>query len=210
MTWIQIQSIAPPLDRPDVAIRLATAIRHADAMGLLPKHQTPVKRLDLSELARLLAYVRSAGIAQQPIMDLANAKGADAADRLADLLERVNEALLQSPSPAQEWPRSETILGPDLLSRLLGISESSLRRYRSRQRPTPDDVANRLHFLALVTSDLVGAYNDIGVRRWFDRSRPQLDGKAPAALLKGTWRPEDPGPTRVRELAEALSASPAT
>lgn len=208
--WTQFQSVAPPLDRPDVAIWLAATIRCADAMGLLPSQSTPVQRLDLPALRKLLAHVRAAGIAQQPIEDLAHAKDAPLAGRLAGLLERVNEALRESPSPIKEWPRSEAILGQDLLSRLLGISESSLRRYRSGHRATPDDVANRLHFIALVISDLLGAYNDIGVRRWFDRPRPQLSGKTPADLLVGAWCSSDSGPSSVRRLAESLTASSAT
>ena len=75
------------------------------------------------------------------------------------------------------------------LAELLGISLSSLRRYSSKQRETPDDVADRLHFVALLTSDLTGAYNDMGVRNWFSRKRALLDGKAPKNLLHGDWRP---------------------
>ena len=87
---------------------------------------------------------------------------------------------------------------------------SSLRRYLSGARSTPDEVAARLHFLALVTGDLAGAYNDVGIRRWFVRPRKLLGDRAPAHLLERTWRPEDPGPRRVRDLARALVPSPAT
>jgi len=208
MNWVHIQSVLPPLNQPGVAAPLAAAIRHADAMGLLPKQTAPVERLDLERLVRLLASVRNAGIARQPIADLPGQ--AASPGRLADLLELVDEALVESPSPQKEWPRCEDVLGSQLLSRLLDISESSLRRYRASRRETPDNVAGRLHFLALVISDLAGSYNDLGVRRWFDRPRPQLDGKTPAALLRGAWRPQDPGPSTVRELAESLTASPAT
>ena len=64
--------------------------------------------------------------------------------------------------------------------------------------------------LALVVGDLAGSYNDIGVRRWFHRKRTLLDGRAPAALLKGNWDPDDEGPMRVRELARELIALSAT
>ena len=33
--------------------------------------------------------------------------------------------------------------------------------------------------------DLAGAYNDIGVRRWFERQRTRLDGNTPAQALGG-------------------------
>ncbi|MGH9129840.1 MAG: hypothetical protein ACRDY2_13005 [Acidimicrobiales bacterium] len=95
-------------------------------------------------------------------------------------------------------------LGDDLLARLVGASPTSVGRYRRSQRPTPDPVAHRLHFLALVVADLAGSYNSRGVRRWFCRPRPQLDGLTPRELLAGGWDPEDPGPQRVAALAGAL------
>jgi hypothetical protein len=103
-----------------------------------------------------------------------------------------------------------TVLGPDLLRRLLGISPSSVRRYKGAARTTPDDVAGRLHFLSLVVADLSGAYNDIGVRQWFNRKRAQLGGYAPLDYLKEGWEPGEKGPCQVQDLARALTASPAT
>jgi hypothetical protein len=83
-------------------------------------------------------------------------------------------------------------------------------RYERGARRTPDAVAARLHFLALLIGDLAGAYNPIGIRRWFDRPRTALEGHAPAYLLAGPWQPEEAGPARVRELARALVDSAAT
>ena len=102
------------------------------------------------------------------------------------------------------------VLGLELLARLLGISESSARRYLSGSRSTPDSVAARLHFLAFVVGDLGGAYNDIGVRRWFDRPRRRLDGSTPAETLGERWSPDDEDARRVRDLARALLSSPVT
>ena len=129
---------------------------------------------------------------------------------LSALLEEMNEALNQSPAPAHEWRALQGVLGVDLLTRLLGVSPSSARRYISGRRSTPDAVAARLHFLAFVVGDLTGAYNDIGVRRWFDRPRERLDGNTPAQALGDEWSPGHDGPRRVRELARALASSPAT
>ena len=53
-------------------------------------------------------------------------------------------------------------------------------------------------------------YNDIGIRRWFDRKRSALDGRAPAQVLSGEWDPDDPGPARVRALARELVTLSAT
>ena len=130
--------------------------------------------------------------------------------RLSVLLEKISEALDQSPAPEREWHIMLDVLGLDLLARLLGISQSSARRYLSGSRSTPDTVAGRLHFLAFVVGDLAGAYNDIGVRRWFERRRKRLDGSTPAQALGERWSPDNDGPRRVQELASALRTSPAT
>ena len=53
------------------------------------------------------------------------------------------------PTPASEWHGVNRVLGGDVLARLLGISSSSVRRYLSGSRATPDEIAARLHFLAL-------------------------------------------------------------
>ena len=76
--------------------------------------------------------------------------------------------------------------------------------------PPPYVVAARLHFLAFVVGDLAGAYNEIGVRRWFERRRTRLDGNTPAQALGDEWLPEDDAPCRVRELARAHASPPAT
>ena len=104
----------------------------------------------------------------------------------------------------------QNVLGLDLLAQLLDNSQSSVRRYLSGSRPTPDKVAARLHFLAIIVGDLAGAYNDIGVRRWFARPRKQLNGHSPAQILSDCWLPNDEGSQRVRELAHALISSPTT
>jgi hypothetical protein len=129
---------------------------------------------------------------------------------LEQYLDQVTEALEASPVPASEWKQLIRVLGIDMLDKLLGISAASIRRYARTIRHTPDDVAARLHWLALVVGDLAGAYNEIGIRQWFARKRAQLDGRTPAQLLAGEWTPDDPGPQRVRTLAHALAGSPAT
>lgn len=110
-----------------------------------------------------------------------------------------------------EWPQLLELFGVDQLAHLLRISPSSVRRYKAHARMTPDDVAARLHFLALVAGELAGAYNDIGIRRWFDRKRTLLENRSPAEILtRHEWRPTDPGPSKVRDLARSLLSAPAT
>jgi hypothetical protein len=112
--------------------------------------------------------------------------------------------------PEFEWNRLTEVLGLELLPRLLGISPSSVRRYKAAARTTPDDVADRLHFLSLIVGDLSGAYNEIGIRQWFERKRAQLHGRTPLDRLKARWKPNQLGPRLVQDLARALIASPAT
>src|SRR5439155_9476816 len=125
-------------------------------------------------------------------------------------LETLIAALEASPVPKFEWTGLGRIFAPDDLAALMNVSLSSLKRYVSGERETPDDVAARLHFLALVVGDLAGSYNDVGIRRWFQRKRTRLDGRAPAQLLTGEWDPDDAGPRRVRELARELVTLSAT
>lgn len=87
---------------------------------------------------------------------------------------------------------------------MVGISTSSLTRYRAGERATPDLVAARLHVVAMIVSDLIGSYNDFGIRRWFQRPRKALDGKSPKEVLSRGWTPEDRDVRRVRDLARML------
>ena len=175
-------------------------------MGLLSRQITC---LDDAAMEGLGTGMAEAGIGQSFLSELHRLPCSDPA-RLSTLLEKINEALDESPAPAHEWRTLQETLGLDLLAKLLGVSRSSARRYLSGSRSTPDTVAARLHFLAFIVGDLSGAYNDIGVRRWFDRPRKRLDGNSPARLLTGRWLPDDEGPLRARELARALVSSPVT
>ena len=114
------------------------------------------------------------------------------------------EAIDGSPMPALEWPALLPTLGEELLADLVAVSLTSVRRYASGARRTPDDVADRLHTVALVVASLQGSYNDLGVRRWFHRPRTALSGKAPADVLAGDWSSDDPEVVAVRSLADSL------
>ena len=81
---------------------------------------------------------------------------------LAGAVAQINDQLEMSPQPAGEWAPVTGTLGEDLLAELVGVSVSSVRRYAGGSRVTPQDVAERLHFLALLIADLAGSYNDFG------------------------------------------------
>jgi uncharacterized protein (DUF2384 family) len=112
--------------------------------------------------------------------------------------------------PAFEWPAMLDLFGAERLAGLLGVSVASLRRYAKDERPTPDVVAARLHLLARIVAELRGAYSEVGVRRWFERPRTALRGRAPDDLLTGAWDPDGADAERVLALARALTSSPAT
>lgn len=206
MTMLRIESVGRPFDDPQVLPLAVAVLSRADAMGLLSRE---VSRLDDTVLPLLLEGMLEAGIGRTLAPGFYGASRSDPV-ALAVLLKKIVDALEGSPATAHEWRAVGSVLGLDLLGRLLGISPSSARRYWAGARATPDAVAARLHFLAFAVGDLAGAYNDAGVRRWFDRPRQLLGGSAPADLLGGNWSPEDDGPRRVAELARALRTSVAT
>ena len=186
---------------------LATeAWQRAEAMGLVKAED---RQREAPDVTAQITRVRDAGIARGPALRFDNVE-APTTEQAEDLLRAVIAALDASPMPEREWPVLAGVLAQEQLATLLGVSVSSLRRYVSGERDTPDDIAARLHHLALIVGDLAGAYNDVGIRRWFDRVRTALDGKTPAALLAGTWDPDDPGPKRVRDLARSLATVSAT
>ena len=202
MSILQIQSAESPYDEPGVAFLAASALGRAEAMGLW---SSAVSHLDGRIMEALGARAAEVGVGR-----LVRPPVASDPVETAAWLRALLEALGGSPVPASEWPALSRSLGLDLTARLVGISPSSARRYASEERTTPDAVAARLHFLALVVGDLAGAYSDVGVRRWFERRRAALGGRPPADLLTGDWAPEDEGPERVRELAADLAFSPVT
>jgi hypothetical protein len=175
-------------------------------MGLV---EPSTRQLDSADVVRLVDRIRDVGIARGPALRFDNVEG-PSIEETESLLRLVIAALEASPVAKHEWPAVSRVLDPDHLASLLGISASSLRRYLSGERDTPDDVAARLHHLALIVGDLAGAYNDVGIRRWFDRTRTALGDRTPAAVLAGEWNPDDPGPQQVRELARSLVSLSAT
>ncbi|MBI3029337.1 MAG: hypothetical protein HYY64_07505 [Candidatus Rokubacteria bacterium] len=207
---LRIESAKDPFTTPKLAAKGARALIRANAMGLLAEGERALT-LETSVFERLALRLSKAGIGKQVVAILTSPLGlARDPDQLERYLDSLTEALESSPVPGSEWKPVIGILGVDMAARLLGVSPASVRRYARAVRSTPDDVAIRLHCLALIVGDLASAYNEIGIRQWFDRKRVQLGGRSPAQLLRGEWKPDDPGPQQVRALAYALAGSPAT
>ncbi len=206
MAKIRITSAVRPFDSQRLARLAVGLITTAEAMGLLGEME--IRRLDLPTFRRIVDQLAAAGIGAEVQAVLSATSGEPR--EIAQLLGRLAAAVEESPVPAHEWRSLERLFGAEPLARLVGISTASVRRYLAGRRATPDGVASRLHFLATVVGDLAGAYNEIGIRRWFERRRQLLDGRSPAELLDGEWRPEGPEARRVRDLARSLGASAAT
>ncbi len=197
---------------PGLAQRLVGLFNRSAAMGVLS--DTAFTRLEPASIRSLVADLQqhglagSAGVGLAPLMRSRQTAWDSATERaLEQRLDQMAQALEDSPTPATEWPAMRTVFGDELLAALLRLSASSLRRYATGERPTPDATASRLHWLAMVASDLAGAYNHAGMRRWFERPRAQLGGKSPGATLGADWHPDDDEAVQVRALAAALSGA---
>jgi uncharacterized protein (DUF2384 family) len=206
MATIQIRSIEPPLDHPEATDAAVDVLKQMEAMGLLPQD---VEELTLDVMRSVASRAAEAGIGESAAASLRSGSRLSPT-RVASVLRELESALEGSPAPAFEWPATVELFGVDRLAALLGVSVASLRRYAANQRPTPDVVAARLHLVARIVAEVRGAYSEVGVRRWFERSRSQLGGRSPDTLLAGEWDPDGTGAERVLALARSLSASPAT
>ena len=202
MAHTQIKSKSGPIQIRSMRTLAIEVWRRAEGMGLVDANAS---QLDAADIPRLLKRVGDAGIARGAALHFDNVEPPSVAEAEA-LLKLVIAALDSSPAPKFEWPAVSRVIDAEQLAPLLNVSVSSLKRYASGERDTPDEVAARLHHVALIVGDLAGAYNEVGVRRWFERKRTALNGRAPAALLAGDWNPDDSSPQKVRELARSLVA----
>lgn len=175
---------------------MSRAVAYAETIRLVP----PGEGQSIVEAFRgALAELNRLGIGRRmgPLNASATVEGFE------KTAEAILSALENSPLPEAEWAPMSEILS-DELTGLLDISPSSVARYRSGERATPDPVAARLHVLAMIVSDLAGSYNDFGIRRWFRRPRTTLGGRAPEEILSGNWGPDAEDVIRVRNLAHSL------
>jgi hypothetical protein len=208
MTELRIKSISGPIAESPETVRwvLATVYR-ADLMDLLPKWVDENREIVLDEafLREFAAVVGNAGIGRGLTINLDHDLTRELSRaHLAETMQSIWQVLDDSPYPAGEWGGVRDRLGDEQLAELLDISTSSLRRYASGVRETPDEIAWRLHTLTRIIAALSGSYNDYGVRRWFQRPRAQLDGQTPAEVFTEAGGEDDEQLNSLVELAEAL------
>jgi len=212
MTNIHVSSSAQYDKHSALAFRLAHVFGRSAAMGLLSADE--VTELDASSVRGLVADLQqhglagNAGVNLAPLMqDAPKPWDAQTTQLLERRLDDLAQVLEDSPNPDTEWRSMREVFGDDVLASLVEVSPSSLRRYAAAERTTPDEIAAKLHWLAMVVSDLAGGYNALGMRRWFERPRAQLAGKSPRQALGTGWQPHDTAARAVRKLAAALSGA---
>ena len=195
---MNVQLLSEPTHQFDAPRAAVVTTRLAELMGLYTRPAG--KRIDGAVLGSVLAAAATAGLAEYV------AAGDDAAAPSERTVRALLDTLLASPRPAHEIVNLVAIFGYSGLERLSGTSEPSLRRYAAEDRQTPDPVARRLHFLATIVAILRGSFNAFGIRRWFERAHPALDGRAPAQLLGPGIEPEDDQSRAVMSAALGLLA----
>ena len=212
MLSIQIKSDSTPTTNLPLQQGLMALFARSAAMGMLPAER--VTLLDAASLRRLIDelqhwnLLRSAAVDLAPLLLKDPAElDAQTADRMTAELAKLVDTLDHSPSPPTEWATMRETFGDEPLARLVGVAEASLRRYAAGSRDTPQRVAERLHWLAMVVADLAGGYNTFGIRRWFERPRAQLQGQSPRQALGDDWGVDDEAAKKLRALAAALSGA---
>lgn len=196
--------MSAPFSASDASAAAARVIAFAATIGLL--EDVSVRALDLPTWTRVVRRLRDLGIGKIRVAATSPQYGTRS-EELVRSIDVIYDAIEASPMPGSEWRSMRELLKDELLERLVNVSRQSIQRYFRGERETPQKVADRLHTVALIASDLAGSYNEFGIRRWFERPRAQLAGKAPAEVLKGDWNPDADGPRRVRALAAALSGA---
>ncbi len=206
MKDIRLESMSAPFSESGSGAAAARVIAFAATTGLL--ENVNVRALDMPTWKMVVKRLRDLGVGRMQGHMASGTRELEGSE-LSRAIESLYDAIEGSPMPASEWTSMRTLLKDELLERLLGISRPSIQRYATGERHTPQEVADRLHAIALIASDLAGSYNEFGVRRWFDRPRAQLSGKCPSAILKGNWKPDAEPPRKVRALAAVLSGAKA-
>lgn len=213
MTSLQIDSVAEPFrSHPELTQAAFRFLFSSEFAGLLPAGTW--RALDMTLMSSVGEHLLEsskwiAAIELKTASDQLSRPGGspDQLDRYRHLLERLQTELEGSPRPDGEWSPVVAVLGEDLVGQLVGTSVSSLRRYSSGERSTPQDIAERLHFLALLLGELAGSFNDYGMRRWFARPRQALEGRAPADFMGKDFQPDSAAGEAIRSLAESVRAA---
>ena len=186
---IRIVSVRSPFDNPEIA---SARDLGRDASG---RHGPARRAFDQSastcrEWERVARDVTRAGVCKEMARGALWSGRAGTGPLPGDASSTSTRPSARGSMPASEWPAcsgySESTCSP-----VCSASPAvSLRRYLSGVRCTPDDVAVRLHALALIVGDLAGAYNDAAHSSLV---RPEAHGAGESCASGG---PDVPGGSR--------------
>lgn len=109
--------------------------------------------------------------------------------------------LQAKPDRRLEFLALRSILGDELLGDLAGLSSM----LPGSTQALPPAAAARIQLIGQIVWCLMGTYSNEGIRRWFGRRRPQLQGKSPAESLGNDWSATSPAAKRVLALAEEVT-----
>lgn len=218
MTSIRVTSVAEPFrSHHRLAASAYRLLFISEYVGALPVDRPQRYVVDL-DLVKSLGTFLGGGTVSPTLLELRRlsdqwaeppqpGQASDEFQReLLTLLDRLNAEVDESPRPEGEWAPVLRTLGEDLVATLVDTSVTSVRRYSTGNRVTPQAIAERLHFLALLLAELAGSYNDYGMRRWFTRPRTALSGQSPADVMGAGFDPDGPDARQLEELAEGLRA----
>lgn len=96
------------------------------------------------------------------------------------------------------------LLGEELLSSLLNISNEKLRGYITKPNTMPGDMIDRIDRLSGICRNLQRKPPVDGIHGWFFKERRRLQHKRPVDILKGDWWPRHPDVLTVLELSDSL------
>jgi len=205
MSLLRLRSAEPPFTAVGVAGQAAHLLALLEALALWEPTDV-VETLDADIFGEALRWASEGGDVMTTARVELAAYMEKGPEELSRWIAQLRAVIEESPVPDTELPKLDHLFGTERLAELCGVANSSLRRYLSRDRPVPDDVALRLHTVARIVGALAGSYNDRGVRRWFDRPRVELGQRTPASVLSGNWQADEAGPLRVLDLAETTTA----
>ena len=107
--------------------------------------------------------------------------------------------------PTTTLSELRSILGDWMLGELVGLPTTSVATIDiAKLRP---EVSERIELIGQVVWCLLGAYDENGIRRWFGRRRPQLQGQSPAEHLGFDWLANSSSAKRILELAREVAPS---
>ncbi|MGH2378944.1 MAG: hypothetical protein ACRDGT_10770, partial [Candidatus Limnocylindria bacterium] len=135
MSILQFESVSAPFDQAALGSAALRTLGRAEAMGLL-RGEAPLRRLDPGALDRVLRRViRLSGVGRDAAVEISRPHAS--AEQFERALRRVYDELEHSPVPQTEWQALLDRLGQDLVTKLVGVSGASVRRYAAGARPTP-------------------------------------------------------------------------